>query len=232
MPDDRSHITAGDPASEAPRLRADAWHNRERILQAARGAFASRGLDVPMAAIARRAGVGVATLYRRFPTRESLVVEVFTSQLTECAAVIDDALEDPDPWRGFRTVIERICLMQLEDRGFTRAFLTAFPGAVDFEHKRAHAERGLAELIRHAQDAGRLRTDFTYSDVVLLLMANNGITAETTELARGASRRLIAYLLNAFDAEHTGSGAGLPPAVPLSLERVALGSDGSTSHVR
>src|SRR5690349_22550187 len=98
-------------------MRADARENRARVLAVARQLVATRGLDVPMAAIARRAGVGVATLYRRFPTREALITEVFSDQLTHCVSVVDDALADPDPRRGFRTAIERVCAMQVADRG-------------------------------------------------------------------------------------------------------------------
>ncbi|MGH8877342.1 MAG: TetR/AcrR family transcriptional regulator, partial [Stackebrandtia sp.] len=123
-------------SSQNPALRRDARLNRDRILVAARQAFTDRGLDVPMAAIARRAGVGVATLYRRFPTRDALITEVFTDQLGECAAVIDEALTDPDGWRAFATVLETVCHLQIADRGFAEAFLTAFPTAVDFEATR------------------------------------------------------------------------------------------------
>ncbi|MDQ3787939.1 MAG: TetR/AcrR family transcriptional regulator, partial [Actinomycetota bacterium] len=108
-------------SAASSRLRADARLNRDRILDAARQAFAARGLDVPMAAIARRAGVGVATLYRRFPTREALITAVFGDQLTHCLSVVDDALADPDPWRGFCSAIERVCAMQVADRGFSAA---------------------------------------------------------------------------------------------------------------
>ncbi|MEU8356713.1 helix-turn-helix domain-containing protein [Nonomuraea sp. NPDC048882] len=195
-------------------LRADARHNRERILGAAREAFATRGLDVPMAAIARRAGVGVATLYRRFPSRESLVVEVFADQLTACASTVDDALADPDPWRGFTTAIEEICAMQLADRGFAAAFMTTFPTATDYEHTRAHAEGRFAELVRRAKEAGRLRADFDPADLVLLLKAVCGVTVDAGEAAAASSRRLVAYLLQSFEAGHT---APLPPPPPLDL---------------
>ncbi|GAA5085742.1 AcrR family transcriptional regulator [Thermocatellispora tengchongensis] len=198
-------------------LRADARHNRELILRAAREAFAARGLDVPMAAIARRAGLGVATLYRRFPTRESLVMEVFADQFAECFSVLDDALTDPDPWRGFRTAVEKVCAMQVADRGFTAAFLTAFPGAIDYERRRVEAERALAELTRRAKEAGRLRPDFEHADLVLMLLANNAVVAEAGEAAPVASQRLVAYFLHSFRAE---GAASLPPAPPLSLHHV------------
>ncbi|MEV0350065.1 TetR/AcrR family transcriptional regulator [Nonomuraea sp. NPDC050680] len=203
--------------AEAPGLRADALHNRNRILEAARETFATLGLDVPMVEIARRSGVGIATLYRRFPTKESLVVEVFADDLHACAKVVDDALADPDPWRGFRTVIEKVCAMQAVDRGFTAAFLSAFPDAIAFERERECAERGFAELARRAKEAGRLRADFVQDDLTLLLMANSGIVTDSPEAALAASRRLVAFLLQAFRAEGADP---LPPATPLGLDQV------------
>ncbi len=204
------------PPAEAG-LRADALHNRRRILAAAREAFGTRGLEVPMAAIARRAGVGMATLYRRFPSREALVTEVFADELATCAAMVDQALADPDPWRAFRTVVEKVCAMQVTDRGFTAAFLTAFPQAVEYEEARACAERGLAEVVRRAKAAGSLRADFDLADLVLLMKANHGVTADTGDAAAAASRRLVAYLLRSFRAENAEP---LPPAPPLGLDHV------------
>ncbi|PDP87431.1 TetR family transcriptional regulator [Glycomyces fuscus] len=202
----------------APGLRADALHNRHRIVEAARTAFSERGIDVPMSAIARRAGVGVATLYRRFPTRESLVTEVFADQMAACASHVDDGLADPDPWRGFCSVVERVCAMQAADRGFTGAFLTAFPGAVPFEEKRERAERGLAELIRRAKASGRLRPDFALEDFTLLLLANCGAASGPPEVAAASSRRLVAYLLQSF--ESTGEPRPLPAVPEIGLDQI------------
>lgn len=200
-------------------MRADAQLNRDRILDVARQVFAVRGLDVPMAAIARRAGVGVATLYRRFPTREALITEVFGDQLAGCLSLVDEALADPDPWRGFCTAIEKLCAMQVVDRGFSAAFLTAFPDAVDFDEVRTRAETGFAEVVRRAKAAGALRADFDPADLALLLQANAGITADDRDIALMASRRLVAYLLQAFRADHAQP---LPPPAPLAL-RHAIG---------
>ncbi|AHH96522.1 TetR family transcription regulator [Kutzneria albida DSM 43870] len=211
---------SGVEPDEAAGLRADAVRNRNRILEVARKLFAERGLDVPMAAVARHAGVGVATLYRRFPTRESLITEVFADQFAACVSVVDDALADPDPWRGFCTVIERVCAMQAVDRGFSAAVVAAFPGAFDVEQERDRALRGFAELTRRAKENGRLRADFAQDDLTLLLMANCGIIAATAETAPAASRRLVAYLLDGLRAVHAVPAKPLPPPVPLSLHEV------------
>ncbi|MFF4243728.1 TetR/AcrR family transcriptional regulator [Streptomyces sp. NPDC001822] len=206
------------PSQKPPEtLRADARENRERILAAAREAYALHGLDVPMAAIARRAKVGVATLYRRFPTRDALVTEAFSEQLAHCVAVLDEGLADPDPWRGFRSVVEKVCMMQATERGFTQAFLSQFPDHADYAEEQSRAERGLSLLIERAKDCGQLRRDFEVHDITLLMLANSGATAGAGADAPAASRRLVAYLLQSFRA---GSTAPLPPPVPLELRRI------------
>ncbi|MFD7431950.1 TetR/AcrR family transcriptional regulator [Streptomyces sp. NPDC059818] len=205
------------PSTSSAGLRADARHNRDRILEAAREAYAAHGIDVPVTTIARRAGVGVATLYRRFPTRDALVTEAFSEQLALCVAVLDEALRDPDPWRGFCSLIEKVCAMQATDRGFTAAFLSRFPDAVDFGGQRACAEEGIAQLVRRAQESGQLRADFHPTDVTLLLLANSGVAGESPEVSAVASRRLTGYLLQSF---RVGRAAPLPPPAPLELRRV------------
>jgi AcrR family transcriptional regulator len=84
-----------------PQLRSDAEENRQRVRDAARALFSERGLDVGMRDIARRAQVGPATLYRRFPTKQILIDEVFADELHSCRAIVDDGCSDPDPWHGF-----------------------------------------------------------------------------------------------------------------------------------
>lgn len=109
-------------------LRADALDNRERILGAARELLSAEGLNVPTRKIARRAGVGPATVYRRFPARQDLVAAAFADQLRACRTIVDEGSAAPDPWQGLCLVIERICELHARDRGFTEAFLSAFPG--------------------------------------------------------------------------------------------------------
>lgn len=218
MPDRSYQKPAVEDLGEGsePALRADARHNRERILEAARAAYSAHGIDVPMTTIARRAGVGVATLYRRFPTRTALVTEAFAEQRAQCVAVLDQALADPDPWRGLCTVVEKVTAMQAADRGFTQAFLTRFPGQLDLARESARAQRGLEELVRRAKESGMLRADFHPGDLVLLLRANDGLAA-TGDAGPAASRRLVAYLLQSFRAVHT---APLPPPAPLGVEDI------------
>lgn len=207
-----SDVPAGDMPGDADpsALRADARRNRERILEAAREVFAAQGIDAPMSAVARRAGVGVATLYRRFPTRTALATAAFAQQLTQCATALDDALADPDPGRGLYTFLKEVCVTQVTDRGFTPVFLDQFPGPLDHERERDRAEEGLARLVQRAREAGQLRDDFDPADITLLLLANSGLIGQPREVALAASRRLLAYLFQAFQAP--GSAPLPPPA--------------------
>lgn len=202
------HRHAADTAS----LRSDAARNRALIVEAARALFSERGIEVPMTAIARRAGVGIATLFRRFPTREALVTEVFAEQITRCEAVLDEAVADPDPWNGFRRLIEFVCVTQIEDRGFTEAFLASFAAQVDYEQTRSHAETAFETLVHRAQRAGGLRPDFAPSDLILILLANGGLRSAPADRTPELSRRLVAYLLQTFQAG--GPTADRPPPLP------------------
>ncbi|MGW1058597.1 TetR/AcrR family transcriptional regulator [Micromonospora rubida] len=181
-------------------LRSDALDNRERILDAARALFAAEGLDVPMREIARRAGVGPATLYRRFPTKQALAAEAFTEQMYACHAIVEEGLADPDPWQGFCLVIEKLCGLHARNQGFTTAFISAFPHAMDLAAGREHALTSLAELARRAKDTGHLRPDFVLDDLILMLGANRGLHATSTNDRVVASRRFAAFAIRAFRA--------------------------------
>jgi AcrR family transcriptional regulator len=195
-------------------LRSDARDNRDRILDAARAVFAADGLTVPMREIARRAGVGPATLYRHFPTKEILVTEAFTDQMRACHVILDEGLADPDPWHGFCLVLEKICELHARDRGFTAAFMSTYPNAMDFTATREHALNSIADLARRAKATGQLRADFVVDDLILVLMANSGIRATSPTAAVAASRRFAALAIQAF---HTSPQASpLPPATRLA----------------
>ncbi|WP_328491974.1 TetR/AcrR family transcriptional regulator [Streptomyces sp. NBC_00414] len=195
-------------------LRSDALDNRDRILDAARTLFAADGLDVPMREIARRAAVGPATLYRRFPTKQTLVTAVFADQVRACRDIVDEGCADPDPWRGFCRVIEKVCELHAHDRGFTEAFMSTFPGAADVAAGREYTVKAVAGLARRAQDAGRLRSDFVLDDLILMLMANKGIHTASTAVQVAASRRFAGFVIQAFEARPRH--APLPPAARLA----------------
>ncbi|KRF20085.1 TetR family transcriptional regulator [Nocardioides sp. Soil797] len=190
---------AEPPAAHA--LRADAERNRERILEAARSVFAEQGLDGSTNEVARRAGVGVATLFRRFPTRGDLVEAVFRDKMRDYATAIEHALADPDAWQGFQALIMRMCEMQAQDRGFADVLTLTFPTAKRLEEERDRSAHALGELIDRAKATGQLRADFEHQDVPLILMANAGVVNGTRSAAPDAWRRLASYLVQSFAAQ-------------------------------
>ena len=211
---------AGRPGATGPPLRVDAERNRDRILVAAREAFAVRGLDVPMEEVARRAGVGVATLYRRFPSRSELIAGAFEAKMAAYAEAVEQALAEPDAWVGFAGYVERVCAMQAEDRGFTNVLTMTFPSCKAFEAARDRSHAGLVQLIERAKAISKLRTDFVPEDLVMVLMANAGVVSATGDAAPDAWRRLVAYLLQAFAAPNAEP---LPePPTPSQMYRALL----------
>src|SRR4051812_8364143 len=198
-------------------VRADAARNRQAIVEAARSVFAEQGLDAPLDEIAKRAGTGNATLYRRFPQRADLVAAVFAERMAEHAAAVEAGLADGDPWRGFASYIEAVGAMQARDHGIADLVTMNVSSAPEIEALRARAYDGLVRLVARAHEAGVLRADFTDQDVVLLLMANAGLVERAHGITAEASARLIHVLLDGFRAQAATDG----PAAPTAREVVA-----------
>ena len=166
----------------ADRLRADAQRNRAALLAAAREVFGQHGLDASLDEIARRARVGNATLYRRFPTRRDLIVEVFAGQMTGYVELAEKALAEPDPWVAFVTYLTRLFEIQATDRGLSELLVTSgFDDDKRLAELLATAQRGATEVILRAQAAGRLRADFSSQDLSLLMRANAGVLRSSAD---------------------------------------------------
>ena len=151
-------------------LRADAARNRTRVLDAARTAFAEAGLDVGVEEIARRAGVGKGTLYRRFPTKEALVRAIFEDILDEVERLAAEADEEPDAGEAFAQLPRarpRAC------RPPTRASTTSSRSASAPPRSRTSSasasSRAVARPLERAQEAGAVRDDLVPEDVQIML---------------------------------------------------------------
>ena len=221
---DTAPLTTNDVAATRPkregRAAPDAERNRQRILATAREVFAEQGLDVPMEDLARQAGVGVGTLYRRYPNRADLIVAVFADKMRDYAEAAQQALADPDPWSGFCAYVERTCAMQAGDRGFTTVLTKTFPTARQLEADRDRAFADFRALVERAKAAGKLRADFVAEDMPLFLMANAGVLSTTADAAPNAWRRLVGYLTQACAAT---AAQPLPdPPNPRQMYRAML----------
>jgi AcrR family transcriptional regulator len=152
--------------------RADAQRNRARILEAAQVVFAAEGIEAPVDTIAEKAGVGVGTLYRHFPTKEKLCEAILLDRLAELTADARALAEAPDPTAAFFGFLEHF----VEEGAAKRDLMVAVAGAgLEFEASTAAVKDALrdavAELLRRAQSAGAVRPDVTSTMVVSLVGA-------------------------------------------------------------
>ncbi|ROP61235.1 TetR/AcrR family transcriptional regulator [Curtobacterium sp. ZW137] len=182
------------------KLRIDAQENRDRILTAARELFAERGLDVGMREVARRAEVGPATLYRRFPTRQALIDEAFAVQLRTCRQIVEDGAADADPWNGFVAILQRLTVLNAENRGFIDAFMAVErQNAVIAAHRRSLLSE-ITRIARRAQTQGRLRQDFVIDDFVLVLLAGRAVATADAADRVALAQRFATLTIDAFRA--------------------------------
>jgi AcrR family transcriptional regulator len=150
-------------------LRADAARNRTLILDAARGAFAEGGLDVGVEEIARRAGVGKGTLYRRFPTKEALVQAIFDDILVEYEDLAAAAAEHDDAAAAFADFLAAAARMQASNQGFYDVVTQRLGTSALNDDQRRRFVDAAALPLRRAQDAGRVRDDLVPEDIQLML---------------------------------------------------------------
>lgn len=177
----------------APTLRADAGHNRRRILAAADRTFRRDGIQVPLAVIARQAEVGLATLYRRFPSRRTLLMVLHSYAMTQHRRVLTTAQADTDPVAGLGYALHNLSALQLAGRVCTPAFAAEFPGTVDAA--RAEIDAGLAVILERAQAAGKVRADVGLQDLTTLFGAVDGISQAGTADPGAAVHRHVALFI-------------------------------------
>jgi AcrR family transcriptional regulator len=190
--------------------RTDAERNQQHIVAVARAAFAEDGLELPMREIARRAGLGVATVYRHFPSRPDLISAVLAEQVAECGAEMRAALADPDPWRALCDTVRRFAQRQVEDRGCNEVLLGSHAAGLPFTaQRRAHA-KGLEQIVARARRAGAVRAGVSVQDVRVGLLAIASLRTLPPRQARVAVRRLAELVLAGLSqVEPPGSQGGL-----------------------
>ncbi len=181
------------PSEERP-LRADARRNRQKVLAAARAVFSEHGREAQIDDVARRAEVGVGTVYRHFPTKEALIEALMVDSFHMIAAQATAALEIEDPWEAFTSVLLRGAEIMTADRALSEVF-ASIPGAMA---QAMPAAEGLSEsmelIIRRAQDAGALRDDALLDDIPMIMCGIGSATKKEHRCADSWRRHLTIVL--------------------------------------
>lgn len=185
-------------SDEADRpLRADAARNRQLILDTAAEVFAEHGLDAGYDEIARRAGIGVGTVYRRFPERDELVQALFESRIREIVTIAEEATTRPDPWDGLVWFLERALERQVADRGLKEAMVRTVDQDAHMTIGREQLGPLIEAMVVRAQADGTLRSDVEATDLGVSLMLMSSITTpQQPELWR----RYLALFLDGLRA--------------------------------
>ena len=171
---------SSDAIAEPRALRADARRNRERVLEAAREALAEHGLDAQMDDIAARAGVGVGTVYRHFPTKDELVRALVADRWRSLAEAAGPALEAEDPWQGLSDYLWRAARMQRDNRAWAQLAAAApLPLAIDAEDERQELIAVTQQLVDRAKAAGVVREDLAAQDISMLMCGTCGVMQTT-----------------------------------------------------
>jgi AcrR family transcriptional regulator len=207
-------------------LRRDAERNRQRILKAASEVFNERGLEVSLDEIARHAGVGVGTVYRRFRTKEELIEALFVDRIDSVAAIAEEALQATDPWSGLVSFMEQMAEMMAGDLGLRQMLMFATYGQDRVAYARQRNAPLVHRLVERAQAAGQLRTDLRQTDIPFIVF----LLAEATQLARSASpgiwRRYLTLILDGLRPGREGVtplpvAALLPEEMEKSMRQAA-----------
>lgn len=190
-------------------LRADAARNAERILRAAREVYAELGPEAPVEAIARRAGVGERTMYRRFPTKADLVRAALDQSIAEdLSPVIEHARRAKDPLRGLTELIEAALSLGVREHNILAAARKAGSLTPDVSTDLYDA---LEDLMRRAQQAGTVRRDLVPDDLPRIVAMLHSVLW-TMDIDSDGWRRYVVLML---DAVTTDGQRRLPPSAPL-----------------
>jgi AcrR family transcriptional regulator len=185
-------------------LRRDAERNRRRILHAAAEVFTERGLDATLDDVARRAGVGVGTVYRRFPDKEALIEVLFTDRIDAMVAVAKEACAAPDPWAAFVSFLEYVSATLARDLGLRQLMMFATYGRDRVAYGREQMRPVVSQLVARAQEAGALRSDFSPTDVPMIAFMLASVSEYASPVQPRLWERYLAMIIDALRPAREG----------------------------
>jgi AcrR family transcriptional regulator len=216
----RTDETYQDGTGERP-LRRDAERNRQRILAAAAEVFTERGLDATLDEVARAAGVGIGTVYRRFPDKESLVCELFRDRIDALVTVAEQSCAATDPWLGLVTFLEFAATAMAGDLGLRQLMMFATYDRDQVCYARDRMRPVIARLVERAQASGDLRQDFQATDVKMIGFMLASIAEYAAPAAPEVWRRYLAILVDGLRPARDGV-TELPVPAPTADDLAEL----------
>ncbi len=221
---------AATPAERAGRpLRRDAERNRRRILRAAADVFTERGLQATLDDVADRAGVGVGTVYRRFPDKEALVEALFAERIDTLVGYAEQALAEPDAWAGLVSFLERAATLIAGDRGLRQILMFATYGRDRVDQARARMLPVVSAMVQRAQETGDVRADLRPTDVPLIEFMLGAAAEYACQVRPEIWRRYLALMLDALRPGRAGA-TELPEPALSPDEMVQAMRSGSLSR--
>ncbi len=209
------HETAGHEIAGARRLRRDAERNRQRILAAAAEVFTQRGLEATLDDVARAAGVGVGTVYRRFPDKESLIAELFRDRIDALVAVAEEACEAADPWQGLVSYLEFAAGSMAGDMGLRQLMMYGAYGREQVAYASARMRPVITRLVERAQAAGELRADFRATDVKIIVFMLASAAEYACHVQPGIWRRYLTLVIDGMRPRRDGVSELPVPALSI-----------------
>jgi len=192
-------------------LRAGAERNRQRLLAAAKDLFATRGLDVTLDDVARHAGVGTGTAYRRFPNKDALIDALMVDRIGELADIARQCLEEPDPWLGLSGFFERALALQAADRGLKDVLFSSGKGRVRSNEARKQMAPVVGRLVSRAVVAGAVRSDMATTDVPLINFMLNLLVDFGRDVEPDLYKRYLAIVLDGLRPRDDLEPLPVPP---------------------
>jgi AcrR family transcriptional regulator len=207
-------------AQKARPLRRDAERNRLLILSAAKTVFAQRGLDASLDEIAKEAGLGVGTVYRRFPNRDALIDALSADVHRSIERILDEALATPSAWDGLHYFMAAMLESQTADKGLRDAMMARHVDhAAEEDLLRAKIDPAMEDLVTRAQAEGDLRADVTVTDIGVLVVAALGIAEFTASQSTEVWRRHLTILLDGLRTRPAGANSVLEQP-PLDTDQI------------
>lgn len=217
-------------AEQQVSLRKDAMNNRRRILEAAQALFATKGLSPGLNDVAHHAGVGVATVYRRFPTKAELLEQVYAELLEHYVARLESALLIEDAWVAMQSALVTMCEMCASDRGLREMAYGNSGAAFCTARVRERLVIIATTIVERARDQGCVRHDLSHNDILMFGMIAGSVSDVAGAVASDLWRRYVALTLDGVRSHAVHTTLPTRPFADANCIPLSKGYESPSAH--